>query len=93
MEMNRFDNLKEARRNAIAAVPANPLPTTYNTNEKAKIIHPVNQHVTVTNIQSNGPDAKTIELSSVDGRPLAPFRAGQYISIALEIGNTKTTRA
>ena len=51
------------------------------------------QRVVVAEIRPNGPDVKTIVLKSEDGAPLAPFRAGQYVSVTAHIGETVTTRA
>ncbi len=93
LDMKKFSTMPEVREKAIAAAPAKPLPKTYASNAKAKIMHPERQIVIVDEIRQNGPDAKTIVLKSKDGGMLAPFRAGQFVSVAVQIGNTKTTRS
>ena len=93
LDMLKFKNMPKVREAAIQAAPATPLPKTLTTNEKAKLRHPETQHVTVAEIRQNGPDAKTIVLKTEDGSPLAPYRAGQYISVSVPIGNTITTRS
>ena len=80
LDMLRFKNMPKVREAAIQAAPATPLPKTFTTNEKAKVRHPEMQRVVVAEIRPNGPDVKTIVLKSEDGAPLAPFRAGQYVS-------------
>lgn len=93
LDMLRFKNMPKVREAAIQAAPATPLPKTFTTNEKAKVRHPEMQRVVVAEIWPNGPDVKTIVLKSEDGAPLAPFRAGQYVSVTAHIGETVTTRA
>lgn len=92
-DMLRFKNMPKVREAAIQASPATPLPKTFITNEKAKIRHPEKQYVVVSEIRQNGPDAKTIVLKSADGSPLAPYRAGQYVSVSVSVGNTVTSRS
>ena len=93
LDMLRFKNMPKVREAAIQAAPATPLPKTFTTNEKAKVRHPEMQRVVVAEIWPNGPDVKTIVLKSEDGAPLAPFRAGQYVSVTAHISETVTTRA
>ena len=93
LDMKRFSEMPVVREKAIAAAPATPLPKTYASNAKAAIMHPERQLVVVDEIRQNGPDAKTIVLKAKDGNMLAPFRAGQFVSVAVEIGRTKTTRS
>lgn len=92
-DMLRFKNMPKKREEAIQATSAAPLPKTLVTNEKAKARHPEKQEVIISEIRDNGSDAKTIVLKSADGKALAPFRAGQYISVYVPIGGTKTTRS
>ena len=93
LDMLKFKNITKVREKAIQAAPATPLPKTYTTNEKAKAHHPARQDVVVSEIRQNGPDAKTIVLKTPDGSRLALFRAGQYVSVAVDIGSTHTTRS
>lgn len=93
LDMLKFKNMPKVREKAIQASSAAPLPKTLTTNEKAKQRHPAKQEVVVADIRSNGADAKTIVLRTEDGRPLAPYRAGQYVSVSIAIGGTVTTRS
>ena len=93
LDMLKFKKLADVRRRAIEKSEAKPLPKTLVTNEKAKFIHPERQLVRIKEKRQNGPDAVTVVLESKDGKALAPFRAGQYISLSVEVGKTKTTRA
>ena len=92
-DMLKFKNMPKIREQAIQSFPATPLPKTLITNEKAKERHPAKQDVVVSEIRDNGADAKTIVFKTKDGSALAPFRAGQYISISVPIGGTVTTRS
>lgn len=93
LDMLKFKNITKVRENEIQASPATPLPKTLTTNEKAKQHHPVKQEVLISEIRQNGPDAKTIVLKSADGSRLALYRAGQYVSVSVPIGDTVTTRS
>jgi len=92
LDMLKFSKMPDVREAAIQAAPADPLPASYASNAKAAVLHPRRQEVVVSEILQNGPDAKTFVLQSADGGALAPFRAGQYVSVAAEIGQTRTTR-
>ena len=85
LDMLRFKNMPKVREKAIQAASSAPLPQTLTTNEKAKQRHPEKQEVIVAEIRRNGADAKTIVLKTEDGSALAPFRAGQYISVCVPI--------
>ncbi len=93
LDMLKFKNLAPNRRKAIEAAPAKPLPKTIGTNEKAMFMHPRRQLVRIKDKIPNGPDAVTVVLEKVDGGALAPFRAGQYISVSVSAGETRTTRS
>ena len=93
LDMLKFKKMPEVREEVIAKTPANPLPKAYASNAKAALYHPRSQEVILSEIIPNGPDAKTLVFKSASGAALAPFRAGQYISLAVEIGGVKTTRA
>ncbi len=93
LDMLRFKKMPEVREKAIQAASAAPLPKTLTTNEMARLRHPEKQQVVISEIRQNGADAKTVVLKSVDGSPLALYRAGQYISVSVPIGGTLTTRS
>ncbi len=93
LDMLRFKNITKAREKHIQATPATPLPKTLTTNEKAKLHHPAKQQVVISEIRQNGADAKTIVFKTADGSRLALYRAGQYVSVSVPIGDTVTTRS
>ena len=93
LDMLKFKNITKVREKHIQASSAAPLPKVLTTNEKAKQHHPVKQEVLISEIRQNGPDAKTIVLKSADGSRLALYRAGQYVSVSVPIGDTVTTRS
>ena len=93
LDMLRFKNMPKVREKAIQAASSAPLQKTLTTNEKAMQRHPEQEAVVGAEIRQNGADAKTIVLKTEDGSALAPFRAGQYISVCVPIGGTVTTRS
>lgn len=58
----------------------------------ANEIHPAITHVAVRKIEDVSPTARMITFEAIDGDKLPPFEAGEYVSIELKIGNTRTTR-
>ena len=93
LDMLKFKNLAKDRRAAIEKLEAKPLPKTYVTNEKAYFMHPKRQVVRIKAMRPNGPDGVTVTLASPDGSALAPFRAGQYISLSVDADASSTTRS
>ena len=93
LDMLKFKNITKVREQAIQAAPTTPLPKTQRTNEKAKAHHPAKQEVVIADIRQNGADAKTLVLKTADGSRLALYRAGQYVSVSVPIGQTVTTRS
>lgn len=93
LDMLKFKNITKVRERHIQATPATPLPKVLTTNEKAKAHHPAKQEVVISEIRQNGPDAKTIVFKTADGSRLALYRAGQYVSVSVPIGDTVTTRS
>ena len=92
LDMLKFKNITKVREKHIQATPATPLPKVLTTNEKAKLHHPAKQEVVISEIRQNGSDAKTVVLKTPDGSRLALFRAGQYVSLKLKIGDSFVTR-
>ncbi|MCR5485582.1 MAG: 2Fe-2S iron-sulfur cluster binding domain-containing protein [Clostridiales bacterium] len=69
-----------------------PIPKEYAVNKLAKLIHPEILHLTVKDIVPRGESAKSFILVSSDDTPLAPFIAGQYLTVKLSIGDSCVTR-
>ena len=82
-------------REKMIAEASDELPTSiYNANVLAKQLHPNVQYAVVTTITDHG-DAKSYLLTpdaEKGVKSLAYFRAGQYVSIALDIGEAKLNK-
>jgi ferredoxin-NADP reductase len=56
-------------------------------------IHPGKQKLLITDIENLSHDTNLVRFVSANPKkPLAPFRAGQYIGLNVEIGNVRTSR-
>jgi len=56
-------------------------------------IHPKRQYLRVSDIEQISPDTKSFRLvSAKPNQPLAPFRAGQYITLIVDINGVRTSR-
>lgn len=93
LDMLKFKNLAQTRRDAIAAAELKPLPVTMVTNEKAMFMHPRRQLVVIKEKRPIGKDGVLVTFENAEKKPLAPFRAGQYISVSVNVGESKTTRS
>lgn len=92
-DMTKFGAVTEVREAAIQAAPAHDVSGTYLANENAVKLHPQAQHLVIAEIiPHEAADAKTFVFQRPDGKPVAFFRAGQYMSVSVKIGNTITTR-
>ncbi len=93
LDMLRFKNMAKVREKAIQAAPALEITADYDINNKAKALHPDYQELIVDKvIDHEGAGAKTFIMRSKDGGPVAFFRAGQYLSLKLKIGESAVSR-
>ncbi|MBQ0072259.1 MAG: 2Fe-2S iron-sulfur cluster binding domain-containing protein [Spirochaetales bacterium] len=93
LDILRFKNLASARDKVIQKAPPSPIPSSFPINEEAKELHPENQTMVVKAILDHPKaGAKTFVLEKKDGSEPAFFRAGQYVSIRLEIDGSTVTR-
>lgn len=92
-DMLKFKNMAKVREQAIESAPANEIVSEFRINKNAKLLHPDKQELLVKEIIDH-PDAgaKTFVLGSKDGAAVAFFRAGQYLSLKLPIGESFVTR-
>jgi len=97
--LSKMDFLKvvPTRKQKIEESPAKPLPpvTSYKANELAAALHPKCQHLKVAEVVSLTADVKSYVLApdpEAGTKKLAYFSAGQYLGIALTIGNSALTR-
>ena len=93
LDMLKFANLGKTRQQAIDAAPAKEVTADYKINNFAKAMHPDFQKFVIDEIIDHADaDAKTFMLRRADGQAAAFFRAGQYISLKLPIGDSFVTR-
>lgn len=93
LDMLKFKNMAKVREMAIQAAPADEITADYAINNKARALHPDFQELVIDKvIDHEGAGAKTFLMRSADGGPLAYFRAGQYLSLKLAIGESSVSR-
>lgn len=82
------------RKKFINSAPA-VLPTRtddFGVNKVAKSLHPKEQKLVISRIEEHADIAKSYYFKS-ESAPLAYFKAGQYLTFRLEIGNSVVTRS
>ncbi len=92
IDMLKFKNQVAEREKVIAQAEAKDFPKKYRTNEKVRLLHPEKQELVVTDIIVHSNDVKTIVMKTASGEPAAYFRAGQYLSFTMQIGESVFTR-
>ena len=89
----KFLNMPKAREKAIKNAPLKEVNGDFTINRKAKALHPDCRKVFVEKIiDHNESDAKSFILKTADGEKASFFRAGQYLSLQLKIGESLVTR-
>ena len=83
-ERNQFIN------SADAVIPTRT--DDFGVNKVAKSIHPKEQNLVISRIEEHADIAKSYYFKS-ESAPLAYFKAGQYLTFKLEIGNSVVTRS
>ncbi len=92
-DMLRFKNLPLRRDKAIEAAEDKEIVANFPINNNARLLHPELQQMVVYKIiERPESNAKTLILITRDGSPAAWFRAGQYVSLKLRIGESSITR-
>ena len=93
LDMLKFKNMAKARNQAIDSASENKIITKYAINENAKTLHPDYQKLELESIEEfNTAGAKRFVFKSEDNSKIANFRAGQYLSLKLKIGESYVTR-
>lgn len=92
LDMLKFKNQVKEREKVIAGTPAKEFPATYGTNEKARRLHPEKQELEIMEIVAHSENVKTIIFQTVDRKPAAYFRAGQYLSFTMQLEGSVITR-
>lgn len=91
MDMLKFKKIVPLRREKLASGENTPLTGIFPINKMAEYLHPKRQALTIKEIKDYpGAGAKGFVL---EGENLAPFRAGQYLPVELEIGESVLHRA
>ncbi len=68
-------------------------PELFNVNRVAAALHPKEQKLVIRKIVEHSADVKSYYLTWTGGQALAYFRAGQYLSFPIKIGDSVVTRA
>lgn len=68
-------------------------PELFNVNKVAAALHPKEQSLVIKKIVEHSPDMKSYYFTWTGSKPLAYFRAGQYLTFELKIGDSLVTRA
>jgi len=75
-----------------AAHTGHRLPERAEIERAVQRLHPRHMHLRLVETVDETPDVRTLSFARLDG-PLPPFRAGQYVSVAVSIGAVRTNRA
>ena len=92
LDLLNFAKMIPTRKAKLESGSAKPVPKTYPINELAKLNHPGKMRLCVREIIEHSADVKSFILASADGKKLAPFRAGQYLTLQMKIGSSIVTR-
>lgn len=93
-DINRFLQIVPERRKMIDEASTEPLPVTYKVNTLAKALHPGYIAARITSIRAETHDVRTFTLAPTgDGLAFPYFRAGQFVTLTAQIGDSRLTRA
>ncbi len=89
-DMLKFKNMSKVREQAIQAAPAKEVSGEFKINQNAKALHPDRMVLTIGEVIDHpGAAAKTFVFN---GKAIPWFRAGQYLSMKIRIGDSFITR-
>ena len=94
MDFTKMTPVRQAKIDAAPDTPVREL-SSYVPNQIAAALHPGTQYLKVSKVVERTPDTKSYYLvpdEEKGTKSLAWFSAGQYLSVALEIGQMKLTR-
>ncbi|MCR4616310.1 MAG: 2Fe-2S iron-sulfur cluster binding domain-containing protein [Clostridiales bacterium] len=93
IDLINFAKMIPERKAHLENGPLRRVPATYPINELAKLNHPGKMELCVSDIIVHSEDVKSYILKAENSnKKLAPFRAGQYLTVQLKIGNSLVTR-
>lgn len=94
VDMLKFKNMAKEREKVIEKAPETEITGEFPMNKKAEHLHPALLTLTIDGIiEHRAASAKTYVLLSSDGAPLPFFRAGEYLSVKMNIGGSTLSRA
>jgi ferredoxin-NADP reductase len=89
-----FQGLPGQRRKHFAKAPPSPI-AVHPVNVLASQLHPDNLHLVITDVRDETRTTRTFRLGpdpASETRPLPYFRAGQYLSLKVDLGDVRITR-
>lgn len=92
MDMLRFKKLVPTRRQMLAQGENKPLPQEYRTNVLAKKLHPGYMQVELVAARPLTETIRELTFKRVDSDAFPFFRAGQYVSLQMKIGDSVVSR-
>lgn len=92
MDMLRFKKMVPTRRRMLAEGPNTPLPQEYRTNVLAQKLHPGYMQVELMAARSLTPTIRELTFRRLDSQEFPFFRAGQYASLQMRIGDSLVSR-
>lgn len=92
MDMLRFKKMVPTRRNMLAQGDNKPLPQEYRTNTLAKKLHPGYMQVELAAARPLTDTIRELTFKRVDADQFPFFRAGQYVSLQMKIGDSLVSR-
>ena len=92
MDMLRFKKMVPTRRKMLAEGPDTPLPQEYRTNTLAKKLHPGYMQVELIAARPLTATIRELTFKRVDAEAFPFFRAGQYVSLQMKIGDSLVSR-
>ncbi|MDO5563777.1 MAG: FAD-binding oxidoreductase [Eubacteriales bacterium] len=93
LDMLKFKNIKKNRDKKIKESPSKEVSAVFPINENALLLHPDKQVMIIENIiLHKKAKAKSFVLKNKNNKRATIFRAGQYISVLLKIGDSILTR-
>lgn len=93
MDMLRFKKLVPTRRQMLAQGENKPLPQEYRTNTLAKKLHPGYMQVELVAARPLTETIRELTFKRVDSDAFPFFRAGQYVSLQMKIGDSVVSPA
>lgn len=92
MDMLRFKKMVPTRRKMLAQGDNKPLPQEYRTNTLAKKLHPGYMQVELVAARPLTDTIRELTFRRVDSDAFPFFRAGQYVSLQMKIGESLVSR-